>query len=62
MENIPEIRHKGKLPAGRFVGQWGIAIVLIVVGVASFELGRLSTGEHPAPPIAVGAASSSPAR
>jgi len=53
MESIRESWLKIKYFAERGVGEWGIAVLIILVGMASFGLGRLSALEEARPAVFV---------
>ena len=44
-------RSKGHLDRG--VGEWGIPVLVVLVGFASFGLGRLSASEDSRPPVSI---------
>ena len=51
--NIPELWQKSKNVAEDGVGEWGLIIIVLLVGLASFGLGRLSALEEAKPVVAV---------
>jgi hypothetical protein len=60
--NIPEIRQKIKNGLEDLLAEWGLIAIVILVGLASFGLGRLSAFEEAKPAISVrqAAAASAP--
>ncbi len=50
---IQEALERSKGYLDRVVGEWGIPILVVLVGFASFGLGRLSAGEDSRPPISI---------
>ncbi len=57
MESIQEGWQKIKLSLEVGVGEWGLAALVVLIAIACFGLGRLSTlSEHPA--ISIGQAAS----
>src|SRR3989344_5373287 len=53
MLNIAELRLKIKNVADDVVGEWGLIAIVILVGLASFGLGRLSVIEEAKPTISI---------
>ena len=51
--NIPEIRQQIKNTLADGVGEWGLIAIVLLVGLASFGLGRLSALEEAKPVISV---------
>ena len=51
--NIPEIRQQIKNAAEDVIGEWGLIIIVLLVGLASFGLGRLSALEDAKPVVSV---------
>ncbi|TSC85908.1 MAG: hypothetical protein G01um10148_816 [Parcubacteria group bacterium Gr01-1014_8] len=45
MQSIPEMTGSIKGYVDKGTGEWGIPVIVILVGIASFGLGRLSTLE-----------------
>ena len=56
MRNIHDWREKINTLLDEVVGKWGIAIIVFLVALASFGLGRLSALEDVQPPVAIGEA------
>jgi hypothetical protein len=59
--SIQELIGKIKATLDRRVGEWGIPVIVILVGLASFGLGRLSALEGAKPVVSVGNASAAAA-
>jgi hypothetical protein len=53
MPNIPELSTKGKVLADKVLQEWGIAGIIVLVGLASFGLGRISAQEQARMPVAI---------
>ena len=51
--NIPEIRREIKNTLEDAVGEWGLIAIVLLVGLASFGLGRLSALEEAKPVVSV---------
>ena len=51
--NIPEIRREIKNTLADGVGEWGLIAIVLLVGLASFGLGRLSAHEEAKPVVSV---------
>lgn len=51
--NIPELRLKIKNALEDAVGEWGLIAIVLLVGLASFGLGRLSSLEETKPVVSV---------
>ena|SRR3989344_1002181 len=51
--NIPEIRQQIKNTLADGVGEWGLIAIVLLVGLASFGLGRLSALEEAKPAVSV---------
>ncbi|OGG80465.1 hypothetical protein A3A39_04165 [Candidatus Kaiserbacteria bacterium RIFCSPLOWO2_01_FULL_54_13] len=51
--NIPELRQRIKNGTADMIGEWGIIAVVLLVGLASFGLGRLSVLEEVKPVVSV---------
>jgi hypothetical protein len=51
--NIQDFFLRCKLRLAEGVGQWGLYIILILVGFISFGLGRLSALEDVRPPVSI---------
>lgn len=56
MRNIHDWREKINTLLDGLVGEWGIAIIVFLVALSSFGLGRLSALEEVRPPVAIGQA------
>ncbi len=52
-DRIQEVVHIIKGYLDRVVGEWGIPILMVLVGFASFGLGRLSASEDSRPVISI---------
>jgi len=57
MNNIQEVWLKIKNIAEDLVSDWGLIAIVLLVGLASFGLGRLSALEEARPAVAIGEAS-----
>lgn len=55
--NIQDLKAQSKGFLGRFIDEWGIVLVVVLVGLASFGLGRLSAQEGAKTPVSVTQAS-----
>lgn len=53
-ERVLEIKLWAIKSAERWVGQWGMATLVVLVGLASFGLGRLSALEDMRPMVSIG--------
>lgn len=53
MESIANWRLKIKNLALDAVGEWGLVAIVLLVGLGSFALGRLSALEEVRPPVAI---------
>ncbi len=53
MGSIQEWRLKIKNGVEDALGEWGLMLVVLLVGIASFGLGRLSALEENRPPVAI---------
>ena len=53
METIQEYLNKIKYLIEEGVGEWGLFVVIFLVGLASFGLGRLSALEDTRPPVSI---------
>jgi hypothetical protein len=62
MQNIPEVWQKIKNAAGGAISEWGSIAIVILLGLASFGLGRLSALEEAKPVVSVGQAPSTSLR
>lgn len=51
--NIPEIWLKIKNTAIDLVGEWGLVLIVLLVGLVSFGMGRLSALEEAKPAVSV---------
>ena len=51
--NIPEFRQKIKNALEDLIGEWGLIGIVLLVGLASFGLGRLSALEEAKPVVSV---------
>ena len=58
MQSIDELVTKIKHWLDILAGDWGIAAILILVGLGSFGLGRLSVLENVRPPVSIAEAPS----
>lgn len=54
---IQDFAFHCKVLAERLVGEYGIAVLILLVGLASFGLGRLSAQEETRPAVSIGQAS-----
>lgn len=61
MPNIPETVGYSKALLDRMVGEWGLAAIIILLGLGSFALGRLSALEDARQPVSVYEASAAAA-
>ena len=53
MQSIQEWRQKIKNWTENAVGEWGLVAIVILLGLGSFGLGRLSALEDVRPPVAI---------
>ena len=53
MLNIQEIKQKIKNTMEDAVGEWGLIAIVLLVGLASFGLGRLSALEEARPAVSI---------
>lgn len=53
MWSIQEWLDRSKGVVDRWVGEWGIPLLVVLVGFASFGLGRLSSLEQSRPPVSI---------
>lgn len=53
MPSIAEISPRIKSLAGHALGEWGLVVVVFLVALASFGLGRLSALESAKPPVSI---------
>lgn len=51
--NIPELSLRIKNATEDVIGEWGVVIIVLLVGLASFGLGRLSALEEARPVVAI---------
>jgi hypothetical protein len=51
--NIQEFLNRCKVSLGDGIGEWGLIIVVFLVGFCAFGLGRLSALESAQPPVSV---------
>ena len=58
MRSIQEWRQKIKNQWEEAVGEWGLVAIVVLVGLGSFGLGRLSAMEDVRPPVAITEAAS----
>lgn len=56
--NIPELRLQIKNHGEGILAEWGVVIIVLMLGLASFGLGRLSALEGARPAVSVGQAPS----
>ncbi len=60
MVNIPEIGQKIKNLAEDLVGEWGLFIIVFLLALSAFGLGRLSVLEDAKPLVSIGQAATTP--
>jgi len=53
MGNIQEVWLKIKGQGGELVHEWGLIVIVFLVAIASFWLGRLSALEDARPPVSI---------
>ena len=53
MESIREMARKGKVWLDKNAEEWGIPLILILVGLSAFGLGRFSASEEVRPVITI---------
>ena len=59
--NIPELRLRVKNMAEDAVSEWGLIAIVLLLGLSSFGLGRLSALQDARPPVAIMQAAMQPA-
>ncbi|MBI2610434.1 hypothetical protein HYW60_00645 [Candidatus Kaiserbacteria bacterium] len=57
MQNIQEVRLRIKNFVGDAISDWGLIAIVLLLGLASFGLGRLSAIEEARPAVSIGEAS-----
>ncbi|KKW20142.1 MAG: Endonuclease I [Parcubacteria group bacterium GW2011_GWA2_51_10] len=61
MRNIAELPGQIKLWVGKVAEEWGIAIIVFLIALGSFGLGRLSAIESVRPPVSITSAAAASA-
>lgn len=53
MQSIEELKQKIKGGLSAMLGDWGVFVIVFLIALSSFGLGRLSGLEHVRPPVAI---------